>query len=206
VSENEIERFDGPIVAFLLEQTKILSGRRAEIADLGDSDAVNELDAVVANVNKAVTDISLAQYGRAEARERCKKWRAILPQCRDTTERFEKISQDFERSKLRLEELRSRADNEFDKLLQTRDSRPRPEQFPTDAEISAYNAREQKAATKHNEAVARVREANDKMHSLARDQWETKLALDALLFSERQLRPRDRNAEVANVGTLSAVR
>jgi hypothetical protein len=206
VSEIEIERFDGPAVAFLLEQKKLLSGRRAEILDLGDTDALNELDAVVADLNKAVTEIALAQYGRAEARERYAKWHALLPQCRETTEKFEKISQDFERSKLRLEELRSRADNEFDKLLQARDSRPRPEQFPTDAEISAHNAREQKVEAKYNGAVARVREANDKMHSLARDQWEMKLALDALLFSERQLRPRDRNAAVANVGTLSAVR
>lgn len=187
----EAERFDVPIVQFLLGQLAILKGRRQEIVDSGDTARLGDCDGVIADTDNAVTTIARGQLGREKAREQYEKWRAILPQCREALDKYEALGIQVERAGFKLGEMRSRVEDAFNKLLQTRDSKPTPERFPTDADISAYNAREQKAAAKHGEAVARLTASLDEHQRIYRQQWQHKLVLDKLLFDERQIRPRE---------------
>jgi hypothetical protein len=206
VSETtEVKRFDGEILGFLMEQKNALSALRPQILNEGSADTIDELDGTIEQVTAAINTIALAQFARQEAREKYAKWRVILPQCRAAAEKSEALARDVEHAAFKLSEMRSRADDAFDKVLQARDKRPRPEKFPTDREIQEQNKREQKTEANHREHVARVREANDAHQRLIREQWEHKLILDGLLFQERQLRPREPQTE-RGVGELSAVR
>jgi hypothetical protein len=188
---------------FLLEQKAALTERRKEIVALADSDLLDDLDGTLESVSAAATAIALAQLAREQAREKFARWKQILPKCRQATEEFEAICREVERAGFKLAEVRDRADRAFDKVMQTRDKRPKSEQFPTDHEIEEQNRREAKAEANHREHVARLKEANEAHEIALRNQWQTKLALDKLLFDERQLRPRQQ-AEPEPL--LSAVR
>ena len=201
----EVRRFDGEILAFLMEQKNALSALRPQILNEGDADTIDELDGTIEQVTAAINTIALAQFARQEAREKYAKWRAILPQCREALDKSEKLARDVERAGFHLSEMRSKADDAFDKVLQQRDRRIPPERFPDDAELEQQAARERKAEAKHSEAVARVRDANEAHQAIIREQWQHKLLADGLLFQERQLRPREASAE-RGVGELSAVR
>jgi hypothetical protein len=206
VSEtSEVKRFDGEILGFLMDQKNALSALRPQILDEGDADTIDELDGTIEQVTAAISKIALAQFARQEAREKYTKWRAILPKCREAADKSEALARDVERAAFKLSEMRSRADDAFDKVMQARDKRPRPEKFPTDREIQEQNKREQKAEANHREHVARVKEANEAHARLIREQWEHRLILDGLLFQERLLRPRETQTATV-VGELSAVR
>lgn len=202
---SEVKRFDGEILGFLMEEKNRLAALRPQILDEGDVDALDELDGTIEEIGKAINTIALAQFARQAAREKYVKWRAILPKCREALDKSEALARDVERAAFKLSEMRSRADDAFDKMLQARDKRPRPEQFPTDHEIQEQNKREQKAEANHREHVARVKDANEAHAELIREQWQHKLVLDGLLFTERQLRPREAQTE-QSIGELSAVR
>jgi hypothetical protein len=204
VSEtNETKRFDGETLGFLMQEKNRLTALRPKILDLADADTLDELDATIEEVGKAINLICLAHSARQQAREKYAKWRALQPQCRRAIDEYEALGIQVERAGFKLGEMRSRVEDAFNKLLQTRDSKPTPERFPTDAEISAYNAREQKAAAKHAEAVAKLTGALEEHQRSYRQQWQSKIALDQLLFTERQLKPHQ-DAEPAKL--LSGVR
>lgn len=185
----DVKRFDGEILAFLMEQKNKLTELRPQILAENDADSIDEITGTLEEIKKAIMAISMAQFAREEGRTKFKKWEAILPACREASEKFEAISKEFERSKLRLIELRSYVDNAFNKLQQVRDQRL-PD-FPTKREIEEKHQREQKAEENYREHVARAKAGNEKMHALSSDQLQAKIALDQLLFQERQLRPRD---------------
>ncbi|MGB8802711.1 MAG: hypothetical protein WCC97_18685 [Candidatus Acidiferrales bacterium] len=203
MSENEVERFDVPIVQFLLEQLASLKGRRQEIVDSGDTDALDNLDGVIADTNKAATSISLSQHAREEAREKYEKWRAILPKCRAALRKYEEICRDLEKAVFKTSELESRASHAFDIVCQTQDQRPQNSSYPTDEEIAAHEARVRSAESIHKERVAKLVAAKERQAVLTRQQWETRNEYNALEFQERQLRPRQ-DAQPAPL--LSAVR
>jgi hypothetical protein len=200
---DEAERFDVPIVQFLLGQLAILKGRRQDVVDSGDTIALDNLDGVIADADKAVTAIALGQHAREEARAKYEKWRAILPRCREALEKYEQVCRDLEKAIFKTSEMESRASHAFDLVMQTRDRRPQPESYPTDAEIQAHEAHERKAEGIHRERVAKLVEAKERQAVLTREQWQTRDAYNALEFQERQLRPRQ-DAQPAKL--LSAVR
>ncbi len=202
---NETKCYDGEILGFLMDEKNRLTALRPQILDLGDVDALDELDGTLEETKKAINAFCMAGFARREARTRYKKWEEIVPQCRAAVDKSDALARDVERAAFKLSEMRSRADDAFDKVLQARDKRPRPEKFPTDHELQEQNKREQKAEANHREHVARVKEANEAHQAIIREQWQHKLVLDGLLFTERQLRPREAQTE-QSIGELSAVR
>ena len=202
----EVKRFDGEILGFLMEQKNALSALRPQILNEGDADTIDELDGTIEQVTAAINTIALAQFARQEAREKYAKWRVILPQCRAAAEKSEALARDVEHAAFKLSEMRSRADDAFDKVLQARDKRPRPEKLQPIVRFRNRTSASRRLEANHGQHVARVREANDAHQRLIREQWEHKLILDGLLFQERQLRPREPQTERGVGGRLSAVR
>jgi hypothetical protein len=201
----EVKRFDGEILGFLMQEKNRLTALRPAILELGDVDALDELDGTLEETNKTINAFCAAGFARDEARTRYKKWEEIVPKCREALRKSERLARDVERAGFHLSEMRSKADDAFDKVMQARDRRIPPARFPDDAELEQQAARERKAEAKHSEAVARVRDANEAHQAIIREQWQHKLLADALLFQERQLRPRETQTE-RGVGELSAVR
>lgn len=198
-----VQRFDGDILQFLLEQRNALTALRPHVLDSGDVDAIEEIDATLEQVTAAMTAFALGAHNREVAREQYAKWKAILPVCRAAVEKHEEICRDLEKAVFKTAELESRASHAFDVVMQIRDRRPKHESYPTEAEIEAHEARERKADGIHRERVAKLVEAKERQAVLQREQWESRNNLNNLQFRERQLRPQQ-DAQPAKL--VSAVR
>ena len=199
------------IVDYLFTQEKELRAERAALAQSAEPETLAELDAVIADVRNASTGLITQAHQREEKRERARKWREIVPQCRAALDAVEQLNQAHERQMLKVSELRSWADAAFNRIMQMRDKRPKPQTFPTDTELALQAERERKAEAAHKTAVDRVKEANQKEGEIARELLQARETLSRLEFQERQLRPRSemppqRVEERGAVGELNAVR
>jgi hypothetical protein len=188
---SDVERFDGPILTVLLEQKATLTRRRPEVLAEGDANAIEEIDATIEQITEAMTTFSLAAHNREVGRERYARWQKILPECRQAKDRLERIGIDLERAALLVQTRESQRGSAFDLIMQTRDRRPQPSDFPSALEIREHNDRERAAESVHETALARLREAKEALRVLQRNQLEANDTLNKLLFNERQLRPRE---------------
>lgn len=202
----DVKRFDGEILAFLMEQKNALTARRPEILDLGDVDSLDELDGTLEQIGKAINAIALAQHEREQGRKRFNEWQKIIPRCRAARDEFARVSIDFQRAEEKYHELSSRGEDARSKVAQARDQRPTADSFPTAEELEKQALLEAKCESALAAVVAKVRAANEKRHELQRTQLEKKIELDQLLFQERNLRPRDAKPRDVTVGELAGVR
>ena len=132
----------------MIEQEKALKARRPAVLAAGNTDSLAELDGIVASIRKAYLGILSEQHERQEARERYRKWVAIVPQCRAARDEFAQIGIDFEKANEKYFELESRAENARGKLLQARDRRPKAESFPTQRELQKQAEHRAKAGSR----------------------------------------------------------
>ncbi len=200
---SDVERFDRPILTVLFEQKAILTRRRPEILADGDADALEEIDATLEQISAAMNTFALAAHNREVARERYVRWQEILPQCRKAKDELEQLGFALERAALLVQTRESQRGSAFDLVMQTRDRRPQPSDFPSALEIREHNDREREAEAVHETALARLREAKEALRVMQRNQLVANDTLNKLLFNERQLRPRE---EAAPAPLIHAVR
>jgi hypothetical protein len=199
------------IVAYLFARRREYSAERASLAASANAEAVAELDARIVDIKEAEILIGGRDIARERGREKAARHRDILLKCRATLDRVQELNRDFEKQGFRVAEARNQVDRAFDKIMQCRDKRPKPAQFPTDAELKAQHERESRAEAAHREAVAALRVAAEAQGTLGNELLRARENLGRLEFQERELRranppPPQYEIEHGAVGQVSAVR
>lgn len=194
------------IVDFLQAQKAALSTERSS----ADEAERSELDGLLTDIAAAEILITSHAAARGVAREKLAKWKAVVRQCRAALDRLQQINSDFESQQSEVAELREAADSAFDAVMQHRDRIPRATDYPTAEEIAEHAAEENRLVRAHEDAVAKVREANEKQGWLGAGLLKAREELGRLEFQERQLRAPGQAPEPAvargAVGQLSGVR
>ena len=118
--------------------------------------------------------------------------------CRAALDRLKQVNSDFENQQSELVSLREVADAAFDTIMQHRDRSPRAAEYPSAAELAEHAAEENRLVRSHQDAVAKVREANERLGWLGADLlkrakswavWNSKNASSVLLRRPRFAAP-----------------
>jgi len=174
----------------------------AEIDSLKSSPS-EEANAVAADLKEASYIIFSRATAREEERRKKVEWQKIVPLCRAAKDKFDKLNAQAEKQNVVIAQARATADDAESRLNLKLDARPSP--YPTAEEIANWENGYKKLEHSLEAARATVRAANTRRGELTRELILARNEFTALVFRERNLRPRQTEPVYAGI-ELSGVR
>jgi hypothetical protein len=184
-----------------------LAAARAKVP--ADSAEGRELDALIRDTDKGLTEIAVNAANRQTERERQMKWEEILPRCRAALDKVTELNRQLQPAIERAIVARNSLAIAESNLANAQANRPRPEAYPTRAELAEHSAIESSLQAAVDVASKNCRAATAGQDEAAGALFAAQKQFNALAFQERQLRPRTAKEpawSIPSVGQLSAVR
>lgn len=193
-----------PIVLQLRDHRDRLREQLGRLAPASD-DAI-ELAGLAGDLDKAMQLIGSGNTERSEVRERLKKWKAIIPKCREALDRVNELDRQIDRVAEAALLARNGAAIAENRLGNAQANPPQPSSYPTPAELAAYSQLVKQLEGELAEASANCREKVGAEGRLRGQLLAARKVFGTLEAEERHLRPRAQAAPSWSMGQLSAVR